>query len=439
MIDSAVIFGGADNGAQSCSPARGNPWAPPTVARRMQTLPLGTWLLAPERDRRKLWTLTHTRLAMEQLFGEDLHLKRVESLANGVAGVLNASMASIAAIGRAYASLAAIESKSGIKQVDRLLSNDAVKLEELMPLWVKHLAATTSNLVFAMDWTDFDDDDHTTLCAYLVTKHGRATPFAWKTVKKSTLKTQRTGHEMAMVERLHEWLPDTVSVTLMADRAFGYAELYALLEAYGWDYIIRFRENIIVAEGEGEGVPAAQLVLPHGRVRKITDVKVTRKKSDVPAIVLVKRKGMKQAWCLATSLKTADANEIVRAYSKRFTIEETFRDQKDITFGVGLRATHIRDAGRRDRLMFLIAVAHTLLTLLGAASEESKLDKTLKANTSPKRTMSLFNQGLYWYSCLERMRPDWLDRLLDAYEKIVRGHESLAEILKFDSPREAKN
>ncbi len=376
---------------------------------------------------------------MEKLFGGDVHLARVRSLANGVTGVLNASVVSIAAIGRAYARLARIESKSGVKQVDRLLSNEEVKLEVLMPLWVKHVVGTTSNIVLAMDWTDFDDDDHTTLCAYLVTTHGRASPFAWKTVKKSTLKTKRTGHELEMVRQLHEWLPAAVSVTLMADRAFGYAELYELLGLYGWDYIIRFRENIIVSESDAEGLPAAELVPAHGRVRKLVGVTVTRKKSKVPAVVLVKRKGMKEAWCLATSLTTADANEIVQAYSKRFTIEETFRDQKDITFGVGLRATHIGDAGRRDRLLFLIAIAYTLLTLLGAASEASKLDKTLKTNTSPKRTMSLFNQGLYWYSCLDTMREEWLDRLLTAYEKIVRGHLFLAEILKFESPREAGN
>jgi hypothetical protein len=376
---------------------------------------------------------------MMMLFGEDLHLARVRSLANGVAGVLNASVVSIAAIGRAYAYLAGTKSKSGVKQVDRLLSNEEVRLDELMPLWVKQMVGTTSNIVLAMDWTDFDDDDHTTLCAYLVTTHGRATPLAWKTVRKSTLKTKRTGYELEMVRRLHTWLPATVNVTLMADRAFGYAELYELLGTYGWDYVIRFRENIIVAESDAEGVPAADLVPGHGRVRKIVSARVTRKKNQVPAVVLVKRKGMKEAWCLATSLTTADANDIVKAYSKRFTIEETFRDQKDITFGVGLRATHIRDAGRRDRLLFLIAIAYTLLTLLGAASEESKLDKTLKTNTSPKRTMSLFNQGLYWYSCLDGMRDDWLDLLLAAYEKIVRGHEFLAEILKFESPRELAN
>ncbi len=75
-----------------------------------------------------------------------------------------------------------------------------------------------------------------------------------------------------------------------------------------------------------------------------------------------------------------------------------------------------------------------LLTLLGAASEASGLDRTLKANTSPKRTRSLFNQGLYWYSCLPNMRDDWFDRLMTTYDKIVREHKFLGEILKFELP-----
>jgi hypothetical protein len=61
-------------------------------------------------------------------------------------------------------------------------------------------------------------------------------------------------------------------------------------------------------------------------------------------------------------------------------IEETFRDTKDIRFGVGLKSTHIGRADRRDRLLFLFAIAHALLTLLGAASEASDLHKMLKSS-----------------------------------------------------------
>jgi hypothetical protein len=76
---------------------------------------------------------------------------------------------------------------------------------------------------------------------------------------------------------------------------------------------------------------------------------------------------MKEPWCLATSLSGKTAAEIVKLYGRRFTIEETFRDTKDIRFGLGLSAMHIDRTDRSDRLLFLFAIAHARLMLLGAA------------------------------------------------------------------------
>jgi hypothetical protein len=68
--------------------------------------------------------------SLEDQFGEDLQLARVRSMSNGVAGVLSATIASVAAIGRAHAGLSGIVATSGIKQADRLLSNKGVALDE---------------------------------------------------------------------------------------------------------------------------------------------------------------------------------------------------------------------------------------------------------------------------------------------------------------------
>jgi len=390
-------------------------------------------LLPAPRSRKQVFDLNHTRDVLEDMFGEDIHLARVRSLANGVSGVLNATMVSVSAIGRAYAEVAQIGPKSGVKQVDRLLSNDGIDLDEVGAAWVRYVVGATPEIVLAMDWTDFDDDDHTTLCVALVTTHGRATPLAWKTVAKSQLKSRRTKHELAMVKRLHAWLPAGTRVELLGDRAFGYQELYALLEKLGWAYTLRFRENIVIYEGEGPALAASAYVPTNGRAFKVLAPRVTRKRFQVPAVVAVKRKGMKEAWCLATSRADDDASEVVRTYSRRFSIEETFRDTKDLTFGLGLRATHIRHAERRDRVLLLVAIAHTLLTLLGAASEASGLDRRLKSNTVKRRTMSLFNQGAYWYRCLATMREEWLRPLLNAYDEILTKHDFLAQILLFRS------
>jgi hypothetical protein len=56
-----------------------------------------------------------------------------------------------------------------------------------------------SRVLVALDWTEFDEDDHATICAYVATTHGRATPLIWRTVKKSELKARRTGDEYALI------------------------------------------------------------------------------------------------------------------------------------------------------------------------------------------------------------------------------------------------
>lgn len=377
---------------------------------------------------RKLLGVAHTREIVEEIFIESLHAKRVESLANGVAGVLSASMASVRAIGRAYADLQGIKVKSGVKQIDRLLSNAGVHLDETLGAWARFVAGDTERLVLAMDWTDFEADDHTTLCIYLVTRHGRAMPFVWQTVKKSKLKGQQSALEVAMIERLHGYLPKHIEVTLLADRGFGKVELYEVLELLGWDYVIRFRSAIRVGTGDVESTPASGLVPSNGRARMLQAARVTGKKKPVPAVVLVKKAGMKDSWCLATSLASSTAQEVIKLYSKRFTIEEAFRDTKDLHFGLGLSATHIRDAGRRDRLLLLIAIAQSLLTLLGAAGERCGLDASLKTNTVKTRTISLINQGLCWYSAMPNMPEQRLRTLLESYEQLVREHRFFCEI-----------
>ena len=236
---------------------------------------------------------------------------------------------------------------------------------------------------------------------YQVTSHGRALPLCWKTTRKSQLKTRRTDIELGLVEAMDGWLPPNTRVVLLADRGFGCQELYDFLGTLGWDYVIRFRQDIYVESEQGERRKASAWVANNGRARMLPRARVTADRTQVPAVVTVKRAGMKEAWCLATSLCDESSSRVVTLYGRRFTIEETFRDTKDLHFGMGLRATHIKGTARRDRMLMLVAIAHTLLTLLGAASEASGLDKYLKANTSKKRTLSLYRQGLYWYACIQ--------------------------------------
>jgi len=382
-------------------------------------------MVPPSKSVRQVYDLRYTEELVGEMFA-DLHTQRIKSLSNAVTGVLHAAQLSVHCIGQAYAGVAEIMPKHGVKQIDRLLSNKGLDLEYLMAGWIRYAVGTHEAVTIALDWTIFDDDDHATLAAYLITKHGRAMPLAWRTVKQSELEGNQTAHEDGLIQFIHDHLPENTRVTLLADRGFGRQTLYTLLATLGWDYIVRFRECILVEDAQGVQRPAAEWLSPRGTARKILGARVTDDRTAVGAVVTMKAARMKDSWCLATSMADAPASAIAKLYGRRFTIEETFRDTKDLRFGMGLRATHIRRSDRRDRLLLLVAVAHTLLCLLGAAAEEAGLDRYLKANTVKRRTHSLYRQGLYWYGCLPNMRDEWIRPLIRAFDRLVRGNAFLA-------------
>src|ERR1019366_5174378 len=123
----------------------------------------------------------------------------------------------------------------------------------------------------------------------------------WKTVAKATLAGKRNDYEYSVVEQLGSALQGDVKITLLADRGFGDQKFYAILAAFGWDYVIRFRDCIRVTDVSGATKTAAQWLEKTGRAKMLKDVGVTEDKSPVPAVVPVHDKRMKDAWCLATS------------------------------------------------------------------------------------------------------------------------------------------
>lgn len=366
---------------------------------------------------------TKVQAFMESLFAEDFHAQRVFSMATGVVGVLHTAAASIHAIGIGLATATGRDSRHAIKQVDRLLSNRGIDVEDLFVPWIRFVAAARTEMVVALDWTEFDDDGHMTIAAHMITDHGRSTPLAWRTIYKKALESRRSAHERELLAVLKGALPDGVKVTVLADRGFGSQDLYTDLQELGMDFIIRFRRRILVTDSKsGERKSASDWVPSNGRALLLANAGVTRDASLVAAVVCVKAKGMKEPWCLASSRDDLKAADIVKLYGRRFTIEESFRDTKDLHFGLGLSATHIGAPERRDRLLFLIAVAQALLTILGAAAEAEGLDKHTRAGTSKKRTHSLFRQGVMWYRLLPTARYEWVGPLTRRFGELVAQH-----------------
>lgn len=366
---------------------------------------------------------------LTSLFGGDLHAKRVCSLSLAVLGVMTSASLAVAVIGQALAQARGKSAKHAIKQVDRLLSNQGIEVWELFPLWIAEAIGASRDLVVAMDWTEFDADDQSTLALNLVTRHGRAQPLLWFSVFKAELSGKRNEIEDACLARLKEALPEGTKVTILADRGFGDVKLFGFLEELGFGYVIRFRGDTFVSAADGETRRAADWVGVGGRARKLANAEVSKERQKIGAVVCVHAKGMKDAWHLAASDGKATPRAIIDLYSRRWSIEPEFRDTKDLRFGMGLSSTRVGDPYRRDRLLLLSAIAVLLLTLLGGAGEALGMDRMLKSNTVKRRVHSLFRQGCLYYDAIPNMPEKDLSALMERFQAALSENKVTAAVL----------
>jgi hypothetical protein len=369
-------------------------------------------------QKRSFLKFQDVRAFLDSVLDEDIHTKRVDSLANATLGVMTGASLGVALIGKSLAQARGLLPKHAVKQVDRLLSNPRLEAWDVFATWVPEMVGARLDVVVAMDWTDYDADGQATLALKLVTRHGRATPLVWLSVHKDDLRDARNDYEDAGLRRLAEVLPDGVTATILA--GFADTKLFEFLTELGFGYVIRLKGNTKVSAADGTTRPAADWIGQGGRARKLRDAAITEAQCPVGAAVCVHAKGMKEPWCLVTGSRDATAPQIIKLYSKRWTVEPSFRDTKDLRFGLGLGAIRIADPQRRDRLLLLNAFAVVLLTLLGAAGESLGMDRHLKSNTVKTRSHSLFRQGCMLYDLTPNMPEHRLRPLVERYAELLQ-------------------
>src|SRR5208283_15491 len=99
----------------------------------MENQPAGGRMRAPK----ERFDFVHEFL--NRVFIDDVHAKRILSLANGALGVMAGAALAVSVIGQALAQARGLLAKSAIKQVDRLLSNAGVVPWELFGSWVREV------------------------------------------------------------------------------------------------------------------------------------------------------------------------------------------------------------------------------------------------------------------------------------------------------------
>jgi len=95
--------------------------------------------------------LSQVRGFIDELYGHDLHVKRVGSLAGATFGVMTGASLAVATIGQALAQARGLVTKHAVKQVDRLMSNAGIEVWDSFARWVAHQVGPRPNVLVAMD------------------------------------------------------------------------------------------------------------------------------------------------------------------------------------------------------------------------------------------------------------------------------------------------
>ena len=223
----------------------------------------------------------------------------------------------------------------------------------------------------------------------------RSLPLAWHWMGykrgASSLQAQRV-----LLGRVQALLPAGVQVSLVGDHEFGHPDVMALVETWGWQYVLRQAgSNVFQHQSQVGWQRYDQIALTRGDLMGLSQITLTRTRTYTTHAVLYWKRSEAQPWYLATNL--ASPHLALHLYRRRMWIEEMFGDMKK--HGFDLEATRLRHAERLNRLTLAVCWLFVWLVSLG----EYVLKQHLHAEVdrAGRRDLSIFRLG--W---------DWLERRL---------------------------
>ena len=90
-------------------------------------------------SKRGLMQVKDVRSFLNSVLDEDIHTKRIASLANATLGVMTGASLSVAVIGKSLAQARGLLPKHAVKPVDRLLSNPRIEAWDVFASWVPEM------------------------------------------------------------------------------------------------------------------------------------------------------------------------------------------------------------------------------------------------------------------------------------------------------------
>ena len=256
---------------------------------------------------------------------------------------------------------AAGHASSHERRLRRIIADPGVSWHALYaPLLTSLLRQVTGAVTVIVD-----ESGHTDVVRALTAAlwyQGRAIPLAWIVWKGQTPHPQPYWAACAdLLDRVALLLPAHVTITVVADRAFGCPAFLDLVTARGWTWVVRVQGQTQFQPANGGAAALKTKVggagaywTGHGQVFK-------KQGWRTATAVAYWRTGCAEPLLLVSSLALPMLS--VRRYRWRAAIEALFRDWK--SYGWQWEASQVTQVAHQERVLLIIALATVVTLLLG--------------------------------------------------------------------------
>jgi hypothetical protein len=302
-----------------------------------------------------------------------------------------------------------IKFESRRKKVQRFLSDDGWDLDDiwlsLVISWIQGSVKQNNVIYLAIDRTKWQSNN--ILMVSMIWRK-RVIPIYWKILDKqgnSTLENQQF-----VLKPVFAALSD-YSLLVLGDREFCSVTLANWLREQVVDFCLRLKKNVCIKTESELWTELKMLGLEPGNNFFNQEVTI-RKTAPIEGFNLAgkwlgKYRNIltKEPWYILTSL--ADLQAAVDAYSKRFGVEEMFRDFKG--GGYNLEKTNLT-SDRLSKLLILLSLAYLKSIIQGIDIKSKQVQEYLGRKTEKYRKYarhSTFYIGLWGESWVDSMSSNW--------------------------------
>ncbi|MEI8633119.1 IS4 family transposase [Vibrio sp. PP-XX7] len=345
-------------------------------------------------------------------FCPELHLKRLNSLTLACHALLECKTLTLTELGRNLPTKA--RTKHNIKRIDRLLGNRHLHKERLAVYrWHASFICSGNTMpIVLVDWSDIREQKRIMVLRASVALHGRSVTLYEKAFPLSE-QCSKKAHDQFLAD-LASILPSNTTPLIVSDAGFK-VPWYKSVEKLGWYWLSRVRGKVQYADlGAENWKPISSLHDMSSSHSKTLGYKRLTKSNPISCQILLyksRSKGRKnqrstrtnchhpspkiysasakEPWVLATNLpvEIRTPKQLVRIYSKRMQIEETFRDLKSPAYGLGLRHSRTSSSERFDIMLLIALMLQLTFWLAGVHAQKQGWDKHFQANTVRNRNV----------------------------------------------------